>query len=59
MEEDWLVGFEKENPPARYTDSAAVLVLATITLIVGIVGFVVAIFARIGLAVIRYGEKGK
>ena len=35
------------------------IVLATITLIVGIVGFVVATFARIGLAVIHYGENGK
>ncbi len=57
--EDRLAGFEKGSPSAWYANSAAVLVLATIALVVGIVGFVVAVFARIGLAAIRYSEKGK
>ena len=59
MEKDRLAGFEKDNSPARYANSAAVLVLATIALVVGIVGFVVAIFSLMDLAAIRYSEKGK
>jgi hypothetical protein len=58
-DEGGKVGLEEETGPTRDTRSAAILVLATTALVVGVVGFVVAIAAGIARAAIHFSGRGR